>query len=475
MASPVPPQVDEDEVPELPPPRPVSQRQLSRSRSLGDVLSGVDEEPAAALLRQTLAAFLRGGAAGLLLKGGLTVANVALSLVTRRRGPRKVAVLRHEAVGALRVALFLATYASGCRLTEGLLKARFGSRSDSWRAALAGAVAAPSLLLASSQPSPSLSIYIALRAALLALRAEAVRAKERKDGGWPSTRVGRLLQTHGPLLTMCGTASVLLHAWVYVPATLDPGYVRFLDRAAGKGRGVVEAVEELSRTGGIVATLPAVRSWHAAQGARSAAAVASIAPDCSDPCQLVHPGEGHLEHALFFLLRGVVRALPVYAPVYAASTLVVRRGAVLKKPGRVLGRAALGILRSSLFLSTYCTIAWASFCTLSRRRRPSRATVLACSFPAGLAALIEKPSRRTELALFCSGHALHSLARLAVLWGWVHPVGREDLLLFCCSSAVIMDAYERRPETFRPSFRSVFDWVSGRSWRRKGSYLSLLW
>jgi len=251
-----------------------------------------------------------------------------------------------------------------------------------------------------------------------------------------------------------------------------------LNRAAGKGRGVVDAVEEMSRTGALAATLPAVIGWHSSQGARSAAAVACLAPDCCSACDIVHPGEGHLAHAARFLLRGVVRALPVYTPVYAVSTALVRRGAMLKRPGHVLGRATLGVLRSSLFLSSYCTIAWASYCTvhnLPRQRFPSRATVLACSFPAGLASLVEKPSRRTELALFCSGHALHSLARLAVLWGWARQIRRADLLLFIASSAAIQDTYEKRPDLLTPSFRSVFDWISGRSWRRKGSYLSLIY
>lgn len=103
-------------------------------------------------MRQTVAAFLRGGTTGLVLKGGLSLANALFSLLAGRK--RRPVVLRQEVVSAARTGLFLATYSSGCRLTEGLLKARFGSRSDSWRAAVAGAAAAPTLLLASSQCEP---------------------------------------------------------------------------------------------------------------------------------------------------------------------------------------------------------------------------------------------------------------------------------------------------------------------------------
>ena len=149
---------------------------------------------------------------------------------------------------------------------------------------------------------------------------------------------------------------------------------------------------------------------------------------------------------------------------------------------RVMSRASFGILRSSAFLSSYCALAWLSFCTVHSRAgvgssnvKMSRGTVLLCSLPAGLATLIEKPSRRTELALFCTGHACQSLARCAVLWGWVRPVKRMDVGLLMCSSSFIMHTYLHEPGLFRSSFLNVFNWIFGYSWRRRGSFVSLIY
>ena len=58
------------------------------------------------------------------------------------------------------------------------------------------------------------------------------------------------------------------------------------------------------------------------------------------------------------------RALPVYLPVYLFPALLVHRKRLLdpKLAPDIARRAALGALRSSLFLSLYCTLAWRGAC-----------------------------------------------------------------------------------------------------------------
>ena len=440
--------------------------------SFAAVLDGTDEAPNATLVRQALAAAIRGATTGFVLKGGLSLA----SLLTKRKQRHKTTTgaAAEDVVSALRYAAFLGVYASGYRIADTLLLTLLGERSRRWHAALAGMLVAPSYRLASAQPSPSLSIYIALRAALLTLRAEATRNRPPL-----STPAGRFLMQHGATMTMSATASVLLHAWLLEPRALESAYVKFLNLHGGKGRAIVDGVCEMARTpdGTASVVVPAVRDWHVANGT-SLEALGAVVAGCDDPCALVHPGESHLGHAVRFAAQGVMRALPVYLPVYAVSTAMVQRANLLRKPKHVIQRAALGVLRSSLFLSAYCSLAWLSCCTvhhLPSKRRVTRRSVLLCTAPAGLAALIEKPSRRTELALFCAGHACHSLARIAVLWGVAQPLPHADLLLLTLSSGCIMDAYTHAPHTFRPAFRSVFTWIFGYSWRRKGSIQSLLY
>ena len=464
----------------LPPKRPSASSfgALSRSASLAslaEVLNGNDERHHAALLRSALAAFLRGAAVGGFVKGGLGLLGLLAKMRKGNAGGRLHGA-GAEVTSALRYALFLGCFSSGFRLVEGALAATVKG-SERWRAAVAGCVVAPTFLIAESAPSPGLALYVALRAALLALR-----SAKRKNAAFTS-RLGAAVFEHGPVLSMCASASVLLHGWLLEPASLDKTYVRFLDRHGGKGRAVINALSEITMVGRAATTLPAVRAWYARHQPHACASLEPVTEACNHPCDLVHPGQGHLLHALRFAVLGVPAAIPVYVPVYAVSTALVQRGNLLRQPLRMLTRSTIGVLRSSAFLSSYCAIAWLSCCTVhnasscvhGRKTPMSRATVMLCSLPAGLATLIEKPSRRTELALFCTSHALQSAARCALMWNWVRPVRRPDIALLMLSSSYIMHTYRQEPATFRSSFRNVFDWIFGYSWRRRGSVVSLIY
>jgi len=58
------------------------------------------------------------------------------------------------------------------------------------------------------------------------------------------------------------------------------------------------------------------------------------------------------------------RAIPVYLPVYVFPALLVHRKRLLNpKLAPDIGRRVVqGALRSSLFLSLYCTLAWRGAC-----------------------------------------------------------------------------------------------------------------
>lgn len=150
--------------------------------------------------------------------------------------------------------------------------------------------------------------------------------------------------------------------------------------------------------------------------------------------------------------------------MYAVSVAVVQRSQIFRDPRRVLWRAALGVARSSAFLSAYCSSAWLSTCLLHHlagRRPISRTTIAACTFLPGLASLIEKPSRRTELAIYCLGLAVQSVGARASKSGKAPRLKRVDALLISLSSATIMHCYMRHPETFGSKYKNVFDWILG--------------
>ncbi len=86
----------------------------------------------------------------------------------------------------------------------------------------------------------------------------------------------------------------------------------------------------------------------------------------------------------------------------------------------------------------------------------------------GLATLVEKKSRRMELALYCLSHAAMSCAACTVEWGLVRPrhvPPRLDVVMFAAASAAIMHCYSdgagRHRDVFRSKYLNYLDFVFG--------------
>lgn len=86
--------------------------------------------------------------------------------------------------------------------------------------------------------------------------------------------------------------------------------------------------------------------------------------------------------------------------------------------------------------------------------------------PVGTALLLEKESRRKEIAAYCSARALESFLVCAVAWGWIPKrmqVKRFDVLLFCLGVGLITHCYSDNEGNYRESFRSKYLNVIGGS------------
>ena len=117
---------------------------------LGDVREDIDRAA-----RRLRTATIRAGSIGAALKGGLNLFGV---LARSRRRPKRGGSLRLDAADALRdtaaFAAFLGVFAGVYVAVDEGLALRVGKqRSREWRAAVAGAIAAPALLLADPRPA----------------------------------------------------------------------------------------------------------------------------------------------------------------------------------------------------------------------------------------------------------------------------------------------------------------------------------
>ena len=90
----------------------------------------------------------------------------------------------------------------------------------------------------------------------------------------------------------------------------------------------------------------------------------------------------------------------------------------------------------------------------------------------GLATLIEKKSRRMELALYVTSRAVESFALCLAEWGVVRRKsvpGRLDVVMFSLALGCILhcysDAHGQHRDVFRSKYLNVLDFVFGSTGR----------
>lgn len=478
-------------------------------------------------------AVARGAATGALLRGGLHAASLLLAAAAPSRRARRTAAgapgLGASLADTLRWAAFLGAYAGTYVAVDECIARSWGrTRTAPWRAAVAGVAAAPAITLTGPKDRhTSLALYVLVRGLTLLVRVG------NKPGGDARLRAA-LAPTrwaHGDTALMClSTAQVrqnrvrrlqpaaaskalsepgpkpslnshfisihthtsllqIAYSWIFKPHTLPPSFVRFLNKHGGYDAWYYASAKELgertaagmplSLLGDAGAGVPPMKSLALAPPSHVAAVLASGA----HPCDWAHPGTTCDGNAARFFPGAYARALPVYLPVYVLPALLVHRKRLLT-PGpeaaALWAKVLKGAARSSAFLALYCTLAWRGACagfTVTGRITP--AGIAASAWTGGLATLVEKKSRRMELALYCVSRALESAALCAPEWGLWTPAARHgaphrrrlfflprlDVLIFAAASGCIMHCYSgargRHRDVFRSKYLEVLDFILG--------------
>ncbi|XP_057872715.2 uncharacterized protein LOC131078901 isoform X2 [Cryptomeria japonica] len=314
-------------------------------------------------------------------------------------------------------------------------------------------VPGPSLLLTGlNTQHTSLAVYILMRASVLAARC-----------GIKSEKMGSLCRpltwTYGDIFLMCLSSSQILSSYVLNQDSLPSTYRSFLNKHGGKDPVILKGLKELV-FGMPWTSLADIEKYYKSNGVEI-----KLDPNMKIPCSIVHGNQSCAAHAISFLVQAYLRALPVYLPVYFIPALIVHRRGLLKEPRSILGKSLFGTAKSSLFLSAYCSSAWVCTCLVFNIIKTCNLPVVAAgTFPTGLALLIEKKSRRMEIALYCFARALESFFTTiadAGLLPHAKKLKRVDVIIFSLSTAVIMHCYAQERDVFRSKYLNVLDWVFG--------------
>ena len=444
---------------------------------LNDITSDVKRA-----LERLKTSMVRAGMVGGALKGGLNL--FALLARARKRGVRRAAAadaVRDTVSFAAFLVAFSGVYVS---VDEGL-SLRYGKqRSKSWRAAVAGAFAGPTLLLADGvgrgpaadpRRHHGLATYVWLRSVVLLVRC----AIKRRDRLTETQR--RLLapfaSDHADVGLMMASATVILSCFILKPEALRGAYASFLDKHGGKSvahyraaQRVVSAADGEETSAALAAA--ADRLYPNDLPARDALLAAAAKDPAAQRAARVLLGFTASPGAIGVWSRRAILGL-VASPFRRRQPANLRRpragGAPRASPRtgrtqtrdargggvRAIERVSLGVLRARVVGAG----ARAARRGCGQVRGPSRAASPPRESPRS-----SKNPPRQELGVYCASRAVEAAALCAVSWGWVPRRAREwrvDVALFSLAAASIMHCYNAERDVFRSKYLNVLDFVFG--------------
>jgi hypothetical protein len=413
--------------------------------------------------QRVVTAASRGAIMGMTMRGGFHVLSYALRLVVQNDPKRSKGVVvttqgvkdvvRKIIKDTIKYGMFLGSFSGGfVALDEGIALGLGREKTTSWRALASGLLAGSSLIFAGKDTRhTSLSLFVFLKGLTFLIRCGNVplvvrggqeRGEEYPRRAWVRKILAPTRLRHGDMIIMCLAMSQLGYSWIVLPSTLPRSMLNFLNKHGGQSNQVMGEIRKmcnLPRPGRI-------------------------------PCQIVHPGQTCNEHALGFFPQAYARAIPVYLPVYIVPALLIHRQKLLSDP-EIWPKIIKGTLRSSLFLSLFCTFAWRSVCMAFQMHRRASGTIIASScWMAGLALIAEKKSRRMDLSVYALSRALESFGLCLAAWGVVTApklryMPRADVALFSMAAAAICHCYSdhngQRRDVFAGKYLNFFDFIFG--------------
>lgn len=179
------------------------------------------------------------------------------------------------------------------------------------------------------------------------------------------------------------------------------------------------------------------------------------------PCDILHPAHASCTaNSLECFTNTVRKIFPLYASLTFVPMLVLKLVKVLRHPIKHLGGGLLSCVRSCVFLGCFCAWYQAGVCV---SRNTFRADHKSIYFLAGIASscsiFLEKPSRRSELALYVTPRALDSLYFLLVKRNLLVSVPFGNIIVYCLSMGSLMYFFHDHPhKTMSPLVSTIFNW-----------------
>lgn len=174
------------------------------------------------------------------------------------------------------------------------------------------------------------------------------------------------------------------------------------------------------------------------------------------PCRALHPYTTSCSYHSLQAFMGVAKQIfGVYLSLALVPAVVLRFKTFVAGPANVIMRSVLSACRSAAFLSAYCSGYQAVVCVQRElfqyfNWRDSKFVYWFAAMISGLSILIEKKSRRSELALYALPRAADSVFLILNDRKLAFSFPKGELLLFCTSMSAVMFFYENHRKMTSP-------------------------
>ncbi|ORX65615.1 hypothetical protein DL89DRAFT_224566 [Linderina pennispora] len=182
-------------------------------------------------------------------------------------------------------------------------------------------------------------------------------------------------------------------------------------------------------------------------------------------CGILHPQTESCTRGMLYILFNVFPlAMRVYTPLNLAVLLLFKRHRLAKDPRGVILSLIKSSVRSSVFLAVLIVGIINFSCGMRAvLGRESYWSYIITGSVGGLAVLLEAPSRRIELAMYCFLRALESGWDVGVKRRWWKNVRHGEVALFSAATGVLMSIYQNDPSTISMTYLSVLTRIFGRN------------
>jgi len=322
-----------------------------------------------------------------------------------------------------------------------------------YRGLVAGSLSGLSLLALPKSARSAVAVFVAVRTLEVQVRVGV------STGYLPHV-------PHADTLLMMLSSAQAMWAWIFQKQSISPSYRTFLLTQSQLDAARIDAIRLIQL--GLPLNLEALNV------ARKKMGIALL----TDP--LAYKQQGGWRDIMYhnqpwthivpaFWKRGIVRGGSLYLPIYLVSALVFSHRVLSRRPLSALSKTMFNAVKSSVFLAVYCLLGmvplalWRHLgCRHDVMGNYAQILPAIAGFVSGTATLIEKESRRIELALFVCRQAVASLWNLAGLENvpegasiWKRHV---DVMLFCFSCGHLLHATTQHAHVIRPSYMSALSY-----------------